>query len=108
MLAATPLRGLRLARARDENGLVITVMASASKAIVVLVYLAAGRFAFSITGAVIAIGADRRGGLRSDGTGVHGCGVGGLFEWVLLKQAPGYNHARRSHHRNFSSCCVLP
>ena len=48
------------ARARDEKGCVFTVMASASKAIVVLVYLAAGRFAFSITGAVIAIGADRR------------------------------------------------
>jgi hypothetical protein len=35
-------------------------MASASKAIAVLVYLAAGRFAFAITGAVIAIGAGRR------------------------------------------------
>ena len=53
-------------------------MASASKAIVVLVYLAAGRFAFATTGAVIAIGAGRR-----------VTGSASASAWLARQSAPG-------------------
>jgi hypothetical protein len=53
-------------------------MASASKAIAVLVYLAAGRFAFAITGAVIAIGAGRR-----------VTGSASASAWLARQSAPG-------------------